>query len=168
MQTTGINRLRGARQGTALHLGLIEKCAEAPFSLARVRAKDASSQTSRFSLSTPCQRGARRAGVLMLSGFLLAACAPTIHVDAPTMPTLDTQQQVATQCTAQTVKIAPLDPPPQLPDANQTPCPIGEGLAACFTLDQEVVRQKRFKILHDDRDYCRDAYERARARAGEK
>ena len=57
---------------------------------------------------------------------------------------------------------------PQLPDADQAPCPLGSGLAACFTLDQDIVRQQRFKILHDDRDYCRDAYDRAVKRvAGE-
>jgi len=104
--------------------------------------------------------------VLLMSVCLLAACAPTLHVDAPTMPTLDLQQPAPTQCTTQTVKIAPLDPPRQLPDALQTPCPLGSGLAACFTLDQDVIRQQRFKILHDDRDYCRDAYERAVTRSG--
>ena len=138
----------------------IEKCAEAPFSLARVRAKGASSQTSRFSLSTPCQRGARRAGVLF-SAFVLAACAPTIHLDAPTMPTVEMPPATA-RCAKEPVKtLAPLDPPPQLPDARQSPCPLRSGLAACFTLDQDIMRQQRFKILHDDRDYCRDAYHRA-------
>ena len=84
------------------------------------------------------------------SSVLVAGCAPTYapHLDAPAAPTL-----------------APLDPPPQLPDAGQSPCPPGSGLAACFTRDQDSVRQLRFKILHDDRDYCRDAYARAVNRA---
>jgi hypothetical protein len=97
-----------------------------------------------------------------MSGFLLAACAPTIQMDAPGLPALSPQP--ASNCTTapNTEKIAPLDPPPQMPDAIQAPCPFGSGLAACFTLDQDLARQRRFKILHDDRDYCRDAYERAR------
>jgi hypothetical protein len=84
------------------------------------------------------------------SSVLAAGCAPTYapHLDAPAAPVL-----------------AQLDPPPQLPDATQSPCPPGSGLAACFTRDQDNVRQLRFKILHDDRDYCRDAYARAVARA---
>ena len=57
-------------------------------------------------------------------------------------------------------KLAALDPRPQLPDAAQAPCPRGSGLTARFTVDQDIVRQRRFKILHDDRDYCRDAYDR--------
>ncbi|MGA8640774.1 hypothetical protein [Candidatus Binatus sp.] len=94
---------------------------------------------------------------IMALNLLVAGCAPTYapHIDAP-----------ATQCRS-TEKLAPLDPRPELPDAEQAPCPPGSGLAACFTLDQDVVRQRRFKILHDDRDYCRDAYDRARGRAGE-
>ncbi len=63
------------------------------------------------------------------------------------------------------ISIAPLDPRPQLPDADQTPCPLGSGLAACFTHDQDVARQRRFKMLHDDREYCRDAYDKAIERA---
>jgi hypothetical protein len=78
------------------------------------------------------------------------------------MEALDSTQR-ATQCTLP--ELAALDPRPQLPDANQATCPLGSGLAACFTLDQDIVRQKRFKILHDDRDYCRDAYDRAVKRA---
>ena len=88
--------------------------------------------------------------MVLISAFLLAACAPTFHVDTPAMPTV----------------LAPLDPPQQLPDAHQSPCPVGSGLAACFTLDQDLIRQQRFKILHDDRDYCRDAYDRAVTRGG--
>ena len=86
------------------------------------------------------------------SSLLAAGCAPTFesHLDAPVAPRL---------------ALAPLDPPPQLPDAMQSPCPPGSDLAACFTLDQNIVRQNRFRILHDDRDYCRDAYERAVKRA---
>jgi hypothetical protein len=106
------------------------------------------------------------------SSLLAAGCAPTFesHIDAPAaIPTLDTQPS-ETHCTSTEKKekgIAPLDPRPELPDADQSQCPLGSGLAACFTLDQDIVRQKRFKILHDDRDYCRDAYERARNRASE-
>jgi len=72
------------------------------------------------------------------------------------MPALDPSQR-ATGCTF-TEK---LEPRPNLPDAAQAPCPAGSGLAACFTHDQDAVRQLRFRILHDDRDYCRDAYDRA-------
>ncbi len=94
-----------------------------------------------------------------------AGCAPTFesHIDSPPLPASDSPPS-ATQCTV-AEKIAPLDPPPQLPDAERSPCPPGFGLAACFTPAQDAVRQKRFKILHDDRDYCRDAYERALTRA---
>ena len=109
---------------------------------------------------------APRVAVLLMSACLLAACAPTIHLDAPPMPALDTQP-TATQCTKEPVKtLAPLDPAPDLPDAKQSPCPAGSGLAACFTLDQDAIRQRRFKILHDDRNYCRDAYDRAVTRSG--
>jgi len=94
-----------------------------------------------------------------LLACLLAACAPTLRVDAPAMPALDPPPR-ATQC-ACAEKIAPLAPRPQLPDAEQSPCPAGSGLAACFTRSQDAVRQRRFTILHDDRDYCRDAYDRA-------
>ncbi len=99
--------------------------------------------------------------------LLTAGCAPRFesHIDSPLMPALDSPQ-LASQC-ASTQKLAALDPVPQLPDAHQSQCPQGSGLAACFTLDQDIVRQKRFKILHDDRDYCRDAYDRALKRAGE-
>jgi len=103
------------------------------------------------------------------SSLLTAGCAPTFesHIDAPAaIPTLDSQPG-PTHCTSTEKKEAPLDPRPLLPDANQSPCPLGSGLAACFTLDQDIVRQQRFKILHDDRDYCRDAYERAVKRDAE-
>jgi len=102
--------------------------------------------------------------LLMLTvanSLLTAGCAPTFesHLDAPAAtPALDAQPS-ATRCTS--IEIAALDPRPLLPDANQSPCPNGSGLAACFTPDQNAIRQKRFKILHDDRDYCRDAYDRA-------
>ena len=88
---------------------------------------------------------------------LLAGCAPTYapHLDTPA-------------ATTPALKIAPLDPPPQLPDADQSPCPSGSGLTTCFTSAQDSVRQNRFKILHDDRDYCRDAYERVVNRAAGK
>ncbi len=114
----------------------------------------------------------RAALIAVTSSSILAACAPTYapHVDVPAtaMPAL-LPPPAASDCTTarNTEKIAPLDPPPQLPDAVQAPCPLGSGMAACFTLDQDIVRQKRFKILHDDRDYCRDAYDRARERSGE-
>ena len=92
--------------------------------------------------------------------LLAARCAPTFesHIDSPAAPTLNSPRQT-TQCTLP--ELASLDPRPQLPDAEQSPCPLGSGLAACFTIDQDIVRQRRFKILHDDRDYCRDAYDRA-------
>jgi hypothetical protein len=104
----------------------------------------------------------------MAISLITAGCAPTFesHIDSPQMPALDSPQS-ETQC-APTEKLAALDPMPQLPDANQSQCPPGSGLAACFTQDQDIVRQKRFKILHDDRDYCRDAYDRARERVSGK
>lgn len=98
----------------------------------------------------------------MAISFFAAGCAPTYapRIETPPMPVLDLDS--ATHCTStEKKKLAPLDPPPQLPDAAQSPCPLGSGLAACFTLDQDLIRQRRFKILHDDRDYCRDAYDRA-------
>ena len=97
----------------------------------------------------------------MAISLLTAGCAPTFesHIDSSTMPTSDSPP-IATEC-ASTQKLAALDPPPQLPDADQSPCPPDSGLAACFTQDQNAIRQKRFKILHDDRNYCRDAYARA-------
>jgi len=100
--------------------------------------------------------------------LVAAGCAPTFesHIDSPPTAAFDSAPPPATQCAGQlSAKIAPLDPPPQLPDAEQKPCPRGSGLAACFTLEQDIVRQKRFKILHDDRDYCRDAYDKAVRRA---
>src|SRR5258708_892922 len=83
------------------------------------------------------------------SSVLTAGCTPTFesHIDSPPAPI--------------PIALAPLDPKPQLPDADQSPCPVGSGFAACFTQDQDAIRQKRFKILHDDRDYCRDAYDKA-------
>jgi hypothetical protein len=87
------------------------------------------------------------------SSVLTAGCAPTYapHIDSPP----------ASSPSQMPIVLAPLDPRPQLPDVEQAPCPVGSGLAACFTIDQDIVRQRRFKILHDDRDYCRDAYDRA-------
>ena len=104
--------------------------------------------------------------LIAVTSVLAAGCAPTFesHIDAPAAtPTLDSQPS-AMHCTSTEKKekgIAPLDPKPQLPDADQSPCPIGSGPTACFTPDQDAIRQKRFKILHDDRDYCRDAYDKA-------
>ena len=94
---------------------------------------------------------------MAISFSFAAGCAPTFesHVDAPP----------ASSPAPMPITLAPLDSKPQLPDANQSQCPIGSGLAACFTQDQDAIRQKRFKILHDDRDYCRDAYDRAVKRA---
>jgi hypothetical protein len=88
--------------------------------------------------------------LIMAISAIAAGCAPTYapHLDAPP-----------------TSILAPLDPPPNLPDADQSPCPVGSGLAACFTRDQDIIRQSRFKLLHDDRDYCRDAYARTVRRA---
>jgi hypothetical protein len=108
-----------------------------------------------------------RAALVLIIACLFMACAPTFesHIDSPTIPARDSPQS-AIQC-ASTQKLAALDPMPQLPDAHQSPCPPDSGLAACFTLDQNLVRQKRFKILHDDRDYCRDAYNRIREHSGE-
>jgi hypothetical protein len=90
---------------------------------------------------------------IMAISLLAAGCTPIFesHIDTPP----------ASSAALMPIALAPLDPKPQLPDANQSPCPPGSGLAACFTPDQDATRQKRFKILHDDRDYCRDAYDRA-------
>ena len=87
------------------------------------------------------------------------------------MPALDAPRAAVQRHALNTEKekIAPLDPPPQLPDVDRSlsSCPPGSGFVACFTPEQEAIRQRRFKILHDDRDYCRDAYDRARERASE-
>jgi hypothetical protein len=124
------------------------------------------------------ERAKFRLMLTMAISFFAAGCAPTYapHVDMPTMSApdlesatmpsmsvLDLQSEMHCTSTEKTEKkkLAALDPPPVLPDAKQSPCPLGSGLAACFTLDQDLVRQQRFKILHDDRDYCRDAYDRA-------
>ena len=90
---------------------------------------------------------------IMAISLFAAGCAPTYapHLDASAATPAFT--------------LAPLEPPPQLPDADQSPCPRGSGLTACFTSAEDSVRQNRFRILHDDRDYCRDAYERAVERA---
>ena len=101
---------------------------------------------------------ARAKSLLMLTTAIsfFAGCAPRFesHIDSPSV-----------YSPPMPIALAPLDPKPQLPDANQSQCPIGSGLAACFTQDQDAIRQKRFKILHDDRDYCRDAYDKAVKRA---
>jgi hypothetical protein len=114
--------------------------------------------TQYFCVVRSLTRRCRAALVTCACACLLAGCAPTFesHIDSPPMPPSDSPHS-ATQCIV-TQKIAPLDPPP---------CPPGSGLSACFTPEQDAIRQKRFKILHDDRDYCRDAYDRARERAGE-
>jgi hypothetical protein len=94
-----------------------------------------------------------RSALIMVISLLAAGCAPTFesHIDSPP----------ASSPAQKSIELAPLDPPPLLPVADQAPCPIGSGLAVCFTHDEDVVRQRRFRILHDDRDYCRDAYARA-------
>jgi hypothetical protein len=83
----------------------------------------------------------------------LTACAPTYapHIDAPHIDG------------SAAGELDPLRPAPQLPDVDKslTSCPAGSGFIACFTPAQEGIRQRRFTLLHDDRDYCRDAYERA-------
>src|SRR5271156_3294791 len=103
-----------------------------------------------------------RTRAISLVALLAVGCAPTYapQIAMPQMPAPDLES--ATHCTStEKREIAALDPPPVLPDDQRSPCPLGSGLAACFTLDQDLVRQQRFKILHDDRDYCRDAYARA-------
>jgi len=114
------------------------------------------------------EKAKSRLMLIMAISLLTARCAPRFesHIDASPAPILDSPQS-ATQCTS-SKKLAALDPIPQLPDADQSPCPPGSGLAACFTQDQDIIRQKRFKILHDDRDYCRDAYDRALKRVSGK
>jgi len=83
----------------------------------------------------------------------IAACAPIYapHIDAPHIDD------------SAAVELDPLKPAPQLPDIDKsvTSCPAGSGFVACFTPAQESVRQRRFTLLHDDRDYCRDAYAKA-------
>ncbi len=161
------NRLRGVRPVATGVAVRIARYARTSLSLSRVRGKDAPRGFSAYhwvqGSALPrkretCARFRIQLAAAIISARILAACAPTIHVDAPT---LSEQQQPleAAECKQPLKK---LDPPPQLPDALQAPCPRGSGMAACFTLDQDLVRQQRFKILHDDRDYCRDAYERAR------
>lgn len=107
-----------------------------------------------------------RATAAIFACLFAAACAPTIHFDPPAIPA-DTA--ICSWPAPAKIAIAPLDPPPQMPDVDRSlaPCPPGSGFVTCFTADQEAVRQKRFKILHDDRDYCRDAYERAAKRAAQ-
>jgi hypothetical protein len=108
----------------------------------------------------------------MSACLFVAACAPTFesHIDSPAAPP-ELGEQSANDCKPverpMPITIAPLDPRPQLPDADQSPCPEGSGLYACFMLDQDLMRQKRFKILHDDREYCRAAYDKAIKRAAE-
>jgi hypothetical protein len=88
---------------------------------------------------------------------VLAACAPTYapRIDAPHI-----DDSAGFELDA--LKAAPL-----LPDVDKslTSCPAGSGFVACFTPAQEGIRQRRFTLLHDDRDYCRDAYDRAVKRA---
>jgi hypothetical protein len=107
-----------------------------------------------------------RISAALICACALAGCAPTFesHLDSPPSFAAEPPKPVERPMP---IAIAPLDPRPQLPDADQTPCPLGSGLAACFTLDQDVARQRRFKMLHDDREYCRDAYDKAIKRAAQ-
>jgi hypothetical protein len=93
------------------------------------------------------------AAINVAMGSMIAACAPTYapHIDPPHIDD------------SAAVELDPLRPAPQLPDVDKslTSCPAGSGFVACFTPAQEGVRQRRFTLLHDDRDYCRDAYEKA-------
>jgi hypothetical protein len=94
-----------------------------------------------------------RSALIMAISLLTMGCAPTFESHIDSAPASSTARLP--------IELAPLDPPPLLPDAEQAPCPLASGLAVCFTHDEDIVRQQRFKILHDDRDYCRDAYARA-------
>jgi|GEM_PF-749575 len=169
------NRLRGVRPvatGCAVRIAIyarthlsLSRAGERRVRLAHFAISPAPSPPRPRKRET-CARFRIQAAAVLISACLFAACAPTIRMDAPGLPALSPQQSASDRSNGlNTEKIAPLDPPPQLPDAIQAPCPLGSGLAACFTLDQDLVRQKRFKILHDDRDYCRDAYDRARERS---
>jgi hypothetical protein len=107
-----------------------------------------------------------RISAALILACTLCACAPTFesHLDSP--PEYASEPPAPVE-RPMPITIAPLDPRPQLPDADQTPCPLGSGLTACFTFDQDLARQKRFKMLHDDREYCRDAYDKAVKRAAQ-
>jgi len=85
----------------------------------------------------------KRRMLIAATSLLLAGCAPS---NAPRigMPTP-----------------AALRPIPELPESGPPACPAGSGFATCFTPAQEAVRQSRYRLLHEDRDYCREAYERA-------
>src|SRR5208283_2424478 len=76
------------------------------------------------------------AAISFAMAAMITACAPTYapHIDAPQLPDID---------------------------KSLTSCPAGSGFVACFTPAQEGIRQRRFTLLHDDRDYCRDAYAKA-------
>ena len=93
------------------------------------------------------------AATSLAMGSMIAACAPTYapHIDAPHIDD------------SRGFELEALRPAPQLPDVDKslTSCPAGSGFVACFSPAQEGIRQRRFTLLHDDRDYCRDAYERA-------
>lgn len=92
----------------------------------------------------------RTAAINLAMALLFAGCAPTYapHIDAPAIGA---------------PSMLALKPPPNLPgiDKSLTSCPPGSGFVTCFTPEQEAIRQRRFKLLHDDRDYCRDAYAKA-------
>jgi hypothetical protein len=91
-----------------------------------------------------------RTAAISFAALLLAGCAPTYapHIDAPSIAA---------------PPMLALKPQPNLPDIDKSlrSCPPGSGFVTCFTPAQEAVRQQRFKLLHDDRDYCRDAYAKA-------
>jgi hypothetical protein len=93
------------------------------------------------------------AATSLAMGSMIAACAPTYA------PRIDGPQIDSTAA----VEMDPLRPAPELPNVDKSPtsCPAGSGFVACFTPALESVRQRRFTLLHEDRDYCRDAYEKA-------
>ena len=78
------------------------------------------------------------------------------------MPALDSPQRRDLNAQLLTQKLAAARSAAATAGRDASAVSARLGMAACFTLDQDIVRQKRFKILHDDRDYCRDAYDRAR------
>jgi hypothetical protein len=118
------------------------------------------------------EKAQSRLMLTMAISFFAAAClympATTAVDDTPATTAADDQGHM--HCTSAEKKgkeIALLDPPPALPDADRSACPPGSGFVTCFTPEQEALRQDRFKILHADRDYCRDAYARAVKRAAQ-
>ena len=99
-----------------------------------------------------CEKAKLRLMLTMaLSVALISGCAPTssrISTRPRAIPAPDAQSIAAHRAAAD--KIAPLDPGPQLPDADQSPCPRGSGPAACFT-PARTLSVRIDSILHDDR-----------------